>query len=199
MTVTVDSESLPVEQLGLSTLGDVLSHLQEKNRLVTQVLFDGTEPDLSHIPALRSRRLLGHTIYIETTEPAQIARDVLTEVIVQMEQADSARRSATEHLVVGETNKALQKLAGCFTTWQTAQQAIEKVAILLRVDLEKIQVEGISLTQILLEFAEQLRSIRSALESRDYVLLADILRYEIDQTTQRWFQAIRQLLGMVRD
>ncbi|GIW76325.1 MAG: hypothetical protein KatS3mg104_1388 [Phycisphaerae bacterium] len=199
MTVTVDSESLPVEQLGLSTLGDVLSHLQEKNRLVTQVLIDGTEPDLSHIPALRSRRLLGHTIYIETTEPAQIARDVLTEVIVQMEQADSARRSATEHLVVGETNKALQKLAGCFTTWQTARQAIEKVAMLLRVDLERIQVEGISLTQILLEFAEQLRSIRSALESRDYVLLADILRYEIDQTTQRWFQAIRQLLGLVGD
>jgi hypothetical protein len=173
--------------------------LQEKNRLVTQVLIDGTEPDLSHIPALRSRRLLGHTIYIETTEPAQIARDVLTEVIVQMEQADSARRSATEHLVVGETNKALQKLAGCFTTWQTARQAIEKVAMLLRVDLERIQVEGISLTQILLEFAEQLRSIRSALESRDYVLLADILRYEIDQTTQRWFQAIRQLLGLVGD
>lgn len=199
MTVTVDSESLPVEQLGLSTLGDVLSHLQEKNRLVTQVLIDGTEPDLSHVSTLRSRQLIGHTIYIETTEPAQIARDVLNEVILQMQQADSARRTATEHLVVGETNKALQKLAGCFTVWQTAQQAIEQVATLLRVDLERVQVGEMSLTQILSDFAEELRSIRSALESRDYVSLADILRYEIDQTTERWFQAIKQLLEMVSD
>lgn len=197
MTVTVDSESLPVEQLGLSTLGDVLSHIQGKNRLVTQVLIDGSEPDLSHVPTLRSRELLGHTVYIETTEPRQIALDVLGEVEAQMDQADAARAAATDHLNAGETNKALQKLAGCFTIWQSAQQAIEKVAVLLRVDLELVRVDDITLAQALANFAEQLRSIRASLESRDYVSLADTLRYEIGETVHQWREAITQLRAIV--
>ena len=48
MTVTVDSETLPLDELGLYTFGDVLTHIKEQNRLVTHVLIDGRPPDLEN-------------------------------------------------------------------------------------------------------------------------------------------------------
>ena len=48
MSVTVDQRPLPVEELGLNTVGEVLTHLQKSGggRLVVHVLIDGQEPDL---------------------------------------------------------------------------------------------------------------------------------------------------------
>ncbi|MBC7785442.1 MAG: hypothetical protein H7144_16535 [Burkholderiales bacterium] len=197
MTVTVDSQALPVDELGLQTLGDVLTHLQTHNRLVTHVLIDGRAPDLEHVPQLRRRSLLGHTVFIETTEPRQIALDVLDEIHRQMDEAETARMVAIDHLSVGEPNKALQKLSGCFTTWQAAQDAIQKVAQLLRVDLDLIRVEDVSLSSALQAFAEQLRTVRGSLESRDFVTLSDTLQYEISHTIRQWRDALAQLRAIV--
>ena len=47
MSVTVDDELLPADEMGLQTVGQVLAHLQKENRLVVQVLIDGHEPDLA--------------------------------------------------------------------------------------------------------------------------------------------------------
>lgn len=197
MTVTVDSETLPVEQLGLSTVGDVLSHLQQNNRLVTQVLIDGREPDLSLVPQLRGRSLLGHTIFIETSQPCEIAIDVLNEVEQQMDQADLARIAAIDHLSAGEPNKALQKMAGCFTIWSSAQEAISKVSQLLRVDLELVRVDDTTLASALQAFADQLKCIRETIEARDYVGLSDVLHYEVGQTVRQWRDALTQLRAIV--
>jgi hypothetical protein len=197
MTVTVDSEPLPVEQLGLATLGDVLGHLQSQNRLVTQVLIDGREPDLEHVPQLRRRPIIGHTIFIETTAPQQIAIEVLDQVEQQMDAADAACAAAVDHLGANDPAKAMQKLSGCFSAWQSAQQAIEKVAQLLRVDLDAIRVDDITLSAALQAFAGQLRAIREALESRDYVALTDTLQYEVGQTVRQWRDALAQLRAIV--
>src|SRR5271155_2038402 len=80
MSVIVDDQTIPAEQLGLTTLGQLLNHLQRDNRLVVHVLIDGQEPDLSRLPILRQSPLLGHTLFIETTEPRTMAMDVLLEV-----------------------------------------------------------------------------------------------------------------------
>ena len=197
MSVTIDSQPLPVEALGLQTIGDVLSHVQTQNRLVTQVLIDGREPDLSRMPQLRQRSLRGHTVFVETTEPREIAIQVLDAIDRQMLEAETGRQAAIDHLSAGEPNEALKKLSGCFTTWQAAQEAIGKVSQLLRVDLDRVIVDGISLNTALQNFAEQLRNIRQSLESRDYVTLSDILHYEIGTTVKQWRDALAQLRAIV--
>ena len=193
MTVTVDTEVLPAAELGLSTLGDVLTHVTGRNRLVTQVLIDGQEPDIDHVPQWRRRPLLGHTVFIETHSPADIAADVLDEVARQMDEADVSREKAIDDLHANAANKALQKLSGCFTAWQTAQQAIGQVAKLLKIDLEGVRVDDITLAEALASFAAQLRDLRDAIECRDYVTVSDVLTYEIGKTVGQWRNALTQL------
>jgi hypothetical protein len=190
MSVTVDDQPLAVETLGLRTLGQVLSHLRSRERLVVHLMVDGREPDLEQMDALRAQPVAQRAIYIETVEPKRIAADVFDSVESLLDDAETLRAQAVTHLQAGEHADALKKLGTCFTTWNNTQDSIEKVSRLLGIDLERIELTDSPLQAWLEQFAQQLTDIRSALEARDYVALSDILAYEAHDTSGRWREAI---------
>jgi hypothetical protein len=201
MSVTIDHELFDAEQIGLCTVGQVLSHLQRDNRLVTNLLIDGEEPDLSLMGTLRRKPLGDHTLYIETAAPQEMALEVLAEVDQQLNEADRLKSDAIDLLQKNAVERALQKLSGCFSTWHHAQESVLKTAQLLRIDLELLRVDGRSLKDMVHDFTDQLKSIKSALENRDFVSLTDILTYEATETNNRWrmaLDAIREAVGVVK-
>ena len=200
MSVTLDHELMAeekVEQLGFRTVGQVLSHVQKENRLVVNLLIDGRAPDMTRLGHLRTSAIQGHTLFIETAEPRQMALDVLEEVSNQLKQADRLKSDAVELLQKNAAAAAMEKLSGCFGTWHNAQESVLKTAQLMRLDLETVRVGVRSLTELLLDFTEQLRQIKSALMDRDFVTLGDILTYETTQTTTQWLMALSAIKGMI--
>lgn len=195
MAVMIDHQTFETEPLGLKTVGQVLSHVKKEKRLVVNLLIDGAEPDLEHLSSIKRSPLTGHTLFIETAEPRQMAMDVLDEVEQQLDEADRLKAEAVTLLQKNGVVKAMEKLSGCFSTWQAAQESVLKTAQLLRIDLGKIIVEMRSLRDVLAEFTAQLRQIRAALEGRDFVTLGDILAYKTTQTSAQW----RLALGAMRD
>lgn len=190
MSVTVDHQLLNAEAMGMHTVGQVLSHVQRDNRLVVNLLIDGQEPDLRALSAVKRGNIAGRTIFIETAEPKRVALDALHEVEDQLSEADRLKSDAVDLLQSNNVEKAMQKLSGCFSTWQNAQESVQKTAQLLRLDLEMIQVDDRSLSEVVHEFRDQLKNIKLALEARDFVTLSDILTYETPQTTERWRTAM---------
>ena len=195
MSVTVDHERLEVETLGLRTIGQVLSHLQRDNRLVVNLLIDGQQPDFDCLPQVRQSPINGHTLFIETAEPREMALEVISEVETQLREADRLKADAVELLQTsGGGARAMEKLSGCFSTWHSAQESVVKVARLLRIDLDAVRVSDQSLAELISNFSGQLRAVRQALEARDFVTLADVLAYEMTETSTQW----RDALGAVR-
>jgi hypothetical protein len=195
MPVMVDQEQLEVERLGLRTIGQVLSHLQRDNRLVVNLLIDGREPDFDCLPQVRQSPVDEHTLFIETAEPRAMALEVLAEVEAQLGETDRLKGEAIDLLQRGLAFKAMERLSGCFTTWHTAQETVEKVARLLRIDLDDVRVDGHTLAEQIEGFGGHLRQIKEALEARDFVTLGDVLQYEMTETSMQW----RAALGAVRD
>jgi hypothetical protein len=198
MSVTVDDQPLPAEQMGLETFGQVLSHIQKDKRLIVHVLLDGQEPDVNDLGTLKASPIKGHTIFIETAEPRKMALDVLDQVDQQLAESDRLTADAVGYLRDNQNLKAMEKLRGCFGMWQHAQESLIKVAQLLRIDLSRVIVDGRPFVTVLGEFAAQLKLIRGALENRDFVSLTDTLVYEMGDTTANWraaVQSIRSTLG----
>ena len=195
MPVTVDREPLAVEKLGLQTVGQVLAHVQQKDRMVVQLLIDGEEPE--QISQAKLTPLNGRTIYIETADPRRLALDVIDEVGQQLAQANVLKDESADLLQRNQPNKAMEKLRACFTSWQNAHESVIKIAQLLRIDLQALCVDDQPMSQMLASFADQLRQIRSALEQRDFVLLADILLYETSQTTALWNLALDAMRDLI--
>lgn len=198
MSVTVDDQPLAAESLGLRTVGEVLSYLRSKKRLVVHMMIDGQEPDLAKLDALYAQPLSRNALFIETADPKEIADDVFDQVESLLADSESLREQAVSHLQSGEHAEALKKLGTCFVTWNHTQESIQKVSRLLNIDLQGVQLESQSLRQWLEGFARQLTDIRAALESRDYVSLSDILAYEAHDTADRWRDALDAMRASIR-
>jgi len=197
VAVCVDHESLAVRELGLRTVGEVLSHLQKTKRLVVQVVLDGQEPAVEELGAVRQTSLEGHSLYVETADPRELAVQVLEEVAGQIEQAGPMKAEAAELLQRNQPGRALEKLGVCLRAWHNAQESIVKTAELLRLDPAEISVEGRPLAEMLDEFAGKLRQIKSALEQRDFVLLSDVLLYETAEAQGQWQAAVSAMRAKV--
>jgi hypothetical protein len=197
MSVTIDHERLAADDLGFTTIGHVLSHVHTRNRLVVNLLIDGEEPDLDRMGDVKRAPLNGHTLFIETAEPRAMALEVLEEVEQQLAEADRLKGEAVDLLHRNAAVRAMEKLSGCFSTWQHAQESVQKTAQLLRIDLAVITVEGRCLADVLTDFAGHLREVKHAMEDRDFVTLADVLTYEMTETSRHWHEAIGALRGAI--
>jgi hypothetical protein len=202
MPVTVDHSPMRAEELGLRTVGQVLSHLQRERRLVVHVLIDGLEPDLKQMADVRKSPLNGHQIFIETADPREMALDILQQVEAQLAEADKAKAEAAKLLQTNQHGKAMEKLSGCLTIWYHAQESVLGTARLLKVNLDEIAVNGRPLNELIGLFKEQLQQIRSSLEDRDFVTLGDVLTYETEQTSVQWRSVLvgmRRIVGAMND
>ncbi|MGA2441337.1 MAG: hypothetical protein ABSH08_10280, partial [Tepidisphaeraceae bacterium] len=188
---------LRAEELGLRTVGQVLAHLQREKRLVVHVLIDGLEPDLRRLGDVRKSPLKDHHVFIETADPREMAMDVLKQVESQLGEADRIKSEAAKLLQSNQNVRAMEKLSGCLTTWQHAQESLLSTARLLKIDLDQILIAGRPLTELIAQFAEQLKLIRSSLENRDFVTLGDVLIYETEQTSAQWRLALEELRRMI--
>ena len=112
MSVTIDSETLPTESLGISTVGHVLGHVKRNNKLIVKLLIDGLRPDLATMNDWGHRSIIDHTIYIETAEPREMAREVLDAVEQELSQADKLKGEAVDLLHANASSKAMEKLSG---------------------------------------------------------------------------------------
>ncbi len=197
MPVTVDHSPLRAEELGLRTVGQVLAHLKRAKRLVVHVLIDGCEPDLGRLTDVRKSSLKDHQVFIETADPNEMALDVLNQVEAQLGEADRIKAEAAKLLQSNQNVRAMEKLSGCLTTWQHAQESLLGTARLLNIGLDEIIVGDKPLVDLVAEFAEQLKQIKLSLENRDFVTLSDVLIYETTQTSVQWRQALCALRKMI--
>ena len=189
MSVTVDHEPLDFRELGISTIGQILAHLQREHRLVTQVLIDGEEAT----NGFRALPIEGRTIFIETSDPRELALEVLDETASRIQQSEAMKLEAAELLQKNQNNKAFERLSFCIRAWHDGQDALLKTAELLRVDLTTMTVEGQPFEDLLANFTDDLKLIRAALDQRDFVLLGDVLLYETADMTEKWLAAINAL------
>jgi hypothetical protein len=201
MSVTVDNRELATEALGLKTVGQVLTHLKKspagKPRLIVHVRIDGEEPDLKRIKAVKKFPLAGHTVFIETADPRDMARQFLDEVDAQLTEADRLKSESARLLNNNQYAPAMEKLGGCFKTWQHAQESLLKTAQLLRIDPQRIKVGGRALTELLGDFTANLRQMRTALDGRDFNTLADLLAHKMSRAVEQWRDAVRSFRGVI--
>ena len=198
MSITVDDEPQDARALGVRTVGELLERFSSRERLVVHVSIDGQCPGLDELDYIKSQPLENKVVYIETTRPQTIAHEVIDESLKLIDEAEKLRSEAVDALHHNKHADAFKKLAICFKNWTWTQESVEKLAQLLRIDLERIQLDDISLTEWLTQFSIQLNEVRESLEARDYSRLGDVLAYEAHDASDRWKQALVDLRSEIR-
>lgn len=97
----------------------------------------------------------------------------------------------------GDTRKGLERLAGIISAWQQIQQTYGSLAKMLAIDLARLPVNELTGEAVLEEFCHHLSEMQTALKNEDFVMLADILQYEMDGAAASWIALLESTLGVV--
>jgi hypothetical protein len=131
----------------------------------------------------------GLEVVVETSDRAEIARDVAGGAVAALEASEPDREAAVEALQSGDQAAALRSLGKCVQAWSDVHQAIEG---LVRLGASPVDAQP-TLEATLEAFASQLREIIRGIRSGDLVGLSDTLAYEAPESLEKLGASLRSM------
>lgn len=128
----------------------------------------------------------------------EVALGALQAAETLFEQARTMQQQVLEHLTEDRADAAIAGLSDCVMAWSMAHQAVVDIVHIMRLDIDNARFGDRPISDILHLVASQLVQVRDSLKVRDYVLLADLLRYEIIPGGSDWqgvIAALRTQIG----
>jgi hypothetical protein len=128
-------------------------------------------------------------------------RGVATQALAAAAEILTATKNKQERVVTllaeDGVPAALLLLGECIAEWGQAHRCVVQVVRLMEIDLTSLGDEQFDPIEVLQGVAHNLSEIRSCLGHRDYVLLNDVLQYEMLPTFDRWERLLDLLMASV--
>ena len=137
-------------------------------------------------------------IDIATGSPRSMIVQAVNAALATLDDSEEDRRQAVRHFGQGKQGEAGPLLGSCLRQWHQVNETIAKSLGLLRVMDESMALTLATLAEVLEPVSGKLGEIRSAVQSQDYVALADILEYEFDDVIASWRSVLQSVLDAVQ-
>ena len=199
MDIFVDGQSIDggfVENI--TTVEQAVQHIQAdvcgSDRMVVSLRCDGQAVPAEAMTDTLSRSISSFDrLDIATGTKSSLVIEAMEQASTCLSETEAACRQTAEMLTEGKTAEAAQSLRDCLRVWQQIHEAVAHSIEMLRLDLEQATVNDRPLLEIIGRPRDALLQVRDALQSQDYVLLADILQYEFSEVTDCWQAVIGRL------
>lgn len=150
-------------------------------------------------PAWDERLDEGTHLSIATADPIKIARGLIDSLLEWLPEVAERHLVAAQCLRAGETENAIRLLLDVLPYWQEFPQAIVDLMTLLRVDENdpKHQPFCAKLLPLLDLLTARLGELQEACLSEDFVLVADLMEYELAPMAREWHELVSQFRDIV--
>jgi hypothetical protein len=132
-------------------------------------------------------------IRLTTADPTELVCTTFAEAADALNDADELHREAAELIQADQSRKAMEKLCDALSIWVAVQEAVQKGAALIQVDLDDLKICETTAQQSVERLAVQLQEMKQAVETEDPVHLSDTLMYELPDVVQQWRAMLREL------
>lgn len=139
----------------------------------------------------------GSTLELVSADRKDLSLTMLGKLAALIEWLAPQHKDVASLLEQGHTATALKRLQGVLSAWQQIQAAFGNLAKMLDLSMKDLQVRELNGEAALNEFCRQLEEIQAALRNEDFVLLADILQYEMEGAVANWMALLEATLGVV--
>jgi len=198
MSVFVDDQPTALAEPTLDALlAAARQHLDGSGRVVVEVMIEGEALSGEALEQPEQVTTEGKEVRLYTADPRRLAVETLGQVRARLEDAGQIHEDAAEHLQQDQPKEGMQKVAQVVEIWMQTQQAVQHSATLLGFDLDSLEVEGVTMSELTNNLAEQLRGLKDMLNEGDTVALADALAYEWPETVQRWTALVQALIDRI--
>lgn len=198
MNVFLDNREIDAVVSKGQTLDDALRHMQTDNcaggRVVVRLRCDGHDVTSAEMPRILCRPADSfERIEVFTLTRGGLVTEAMEQAETSLHRTDEACKDAGRLINQGQTAEGVETLGECLFIWQQVHEAVAKSIQLLQVDPDTLAVEGESLSHLLGKPKDILMQVRDALEAKDFVLLADLLLYDLVEVTAQWRAIVDRL------
>ncbi len=167
-------------------------------RLITDVIVDGSRWSDEQLTSRKGETAVADVVRLVTADPNELVDETLADATEALSEADELQRQAAELLQSGQQVVAMDKLQEAISIWLSVQKAIVGGSRLIGLRLDEVVVNGAPIDQSISRLNERLLTIRSALEDRDQIGLADTLLYEFPEVVAEWQEILEHLRRRVQ-
>ncbi len=200
MIVTLDHQRLTDAFSAEETLQMLIDRVREmhlKDRMIVSVAVDGHVLGDAELNTGLQQPVAGAQVDLETSPPALVAAGALRGLAAEFGDAESRLGEIADRLNTADVAAAIRDVGAFVSLWQTCYRALPQCSALCRQELLATDYEGQPLKDRLNELVEKLTDVRAALEARDTVMLADLVRYELGPLAQTWHGILDHLADQV--
>jgi hypothetical protein len=197
MIITLDGRRL-ADGFGpnctLQELIDSVRSAHVPDRLVVSVTRNGrplVEGDLDR--ALPQSVGDNDQIDLASGDRTAICVDALRDVAGQLDDLGRALPGIADRISAGRGADALREFGEQLDVWRRCREVRLRVGQLLSIDLAQLTHDDRPMPAHLADLSDRLRELRAAFESRDLVLLADLVRYEMPPLCRTWVSLLTGL------
>jgi hypothetical protein len=199
MQVTINDQNLAVDFSHLRNLEEALVELNDKFIPEGQQLFQvevNGQFFTERYPRESRYVTLGEvsTLDLRTVSDADLARSILADAAVQVETLVQALEKSAALFRLAAEDEANHYFAQVLEALRWLLQTGEGACKVLEVDLQMVtspQVGDVS--DFLKRFQDLLEEMLQVYEEEDYILLADLMEYELQPMVKQWQKILSQL------
>ncbi len=201
MLVTINEQNLPENFSHLGNLEDVIAEISERfipsGQQVFQVHVNG-EFFSERYPRESRYMELGEIsrLEVKTVSDADMARFILHESVRQAGTLLKAIEQSASLFRVGSDEEANHYFAQILEALRWLLQTGENASQVLKLDLVKASPDqNVSMPRFLRDLQDLLEEMQEFAEDQDYVMLADLMEYELLPMVQGWQRILQDIAG----
>jgi hypothetical protein len=199
MQVTINHQNLAVDFSHLRNLEEALVELNEKFIPEGQQLFQvevNGQFFTERYPRESRYVTLGEvsTLDLKTVSDEELARSILADAAVQVETLAQALEKSAALFRLAAEDEANHYFAQVLEALRWLLQTGEGACKVLDVDLKEVSSPQIGdVSDFLKRFQDLLEEMLQVYEEEDYILLADLMEYELLPMVKQWQKILSQL------
>ena len=201
MDIQIDGKRFDLLDEVLPTAGDVFERVDKwiakKDRCVVGIAVDGNPVSSEQLGEMILRAADTFDRFEFTTQPtSELVDSLVGELESSIEELGGLVRDLAKQFQGDVEKPPLDMLANMVDVWRSILERIVSAAGLLRIELGTLEVAGAGLAGDHHDrVTETLNKLVSAVEESDFVLVADLLEYEVAPGVEREAAVLAALRG----
>lgn len=203
MEVYVDNESYtPAEPLP-ETIDELVAQIKlqlaDRDRIIVTIRCDDEPVEEQGIDAVMTQPPTQYQrLDFVTAGLAELAIGAMEASQAVLRETRLKQDQAIELLSQDQNGPAVSALAECIAGWSQSHETVIKTISLLGIDIDHLTHDGKQILDILNEVAHQLTQLKECLQTGDFVLLNDLLQYEIAPWFDQWEGMVESITTEIR-
>lgn len=201
MEVYLDGKPMDGELVGgnlSEMLNDLMSNRLGDDRTIREVKVNGANFEEAVMgPAMTVGRTAIDRLDVDTLETREVAQHFLSRAHVFLEPIVYSVERVAELFRVGDEKDASTHYVRTLESLQLFMQTLQSTREALALDFEAAAVEGVSAQDRLNRLSGLVRELLEAQEQEDWVLLSDVLQYDLAPELSAWNPLLPELRRQV--